>query len=314
MRGLILVTDHEWFQFLSRQVDLDEVNFWQPAGPRPPRGLAAGDPVFFKHHKGDGGAIAGLGFFASFSASQVWLAWEAFGPKNGAPDFRSFCRTIDARRRKLGGGAGHVEDHEVGCIMLSSPVFFAPGRLVDGPSDWRDPIVTGKYYDLAQGEGVRIWQECQERLAFPEVLSDRPNRPEFPEERYGEPALSRRRLGQGIFQLVVCDAYGRACAVTSEHSLPALEAAHIQPFAEGGVHHVTNGLLLRSDVHRLFDKGYVTVTPDYRFVVSKRLKDDYSNGRSYYPLDGLSIRLPERIEDYPSPKWLEWHMGEKFRG
>lgn len=313
MNGLIAVTDNEWFQFLSRQADLDEVNFWQPAGPRPPRQLAAGEPVFFKHHKEDGGAIGGLGFFASFSASQVWLAWEAFGPKNGAPDLASFCRTIDARRKKLGRGGGPVEDHEIGCMMLSSPVFFRPNQAVNGPTDWSDPIVTGKYYDLAEGEGARIWRGCEERLVLPQEVADR-RRVEFPEERYGDPIPLRRRLGQGIFRLAVTDAYGRACAVTSEHSLPALEAAHIQPFGEGGVHEVPNGLLLRSDIHRLFDRGYVGVTHDHRFVVSKRLKDDFANGRSYYPLHGREIRLPERVEEHPSPKWLEWHMGERFRG
>jgi putative restriction endonuclease len=61
------------------------------------------------------------------------------------------------------------------------------------------------------------------------------------------------------FRLAVTKAYGSACAVTQEHSLPALEAAHIQPYGKGGEHQVQNGLLLRSDVHRLFDKGYVTL-------------------------------------------------------
>ena len=81
--------------------------------------------------------------------------------------------------------------------------------------------------------------------------------------------------GQGIFRIGVTDAYDRACAVTTEHSLPVLEAAHIRPYSEGGEHRVSNGLLLRSDIHRLFDKGYVTVTPDYRFLLSQRLKQDF---------------------------------------
>lgn len=313
MDGLIAVTDREWFQFLSRQVDLDEVNFWQPAGPRPPRRLSVGAPVIFKHHKEHGAAIGGFGFFASFSAAPVWLAWEAFGSKNGAPDFSTFCRTIDARRKRLGKSALPVEDHVIGCIMLSSPAFFRSDVAVRGPNDWRDPIVTGKYYDLTRGEGARIWRECNERAAILQGVADR-RRFEFPAERLSDPSLTRKRLGQGIFRLAVTDAYGRACAVTSEHSLPALEAAHIQPFGEGGSHEVPNGLLLRSDIHRLFDRGYVGVTPDYRFVVSKRLKDDFANGKSYYPFDSREIHLPERVEEYPSRKWLEWHLDTRFRG
>jgi putative restriction endonuclease len=102
--------------------------------------------------------------------------------------------------------------------------------------------------------------------------------------------------------------------VTHEHSLPALEAAHIRPFAEEGTHEVSNGLLLRSDIHRLFDMGYASVTPEYRFVVSKALKDDFENGRSYYPLHGTEIWVPGNVVDRPSAAMLEWHLGERFRG
>jgi hypothetical protein len=83
---------------------------------------------------------------------------------------------------------------------------------------------------------------------------------------------------------MVTDAYSRRCAITGERTLPALEAAHIKPFAQGGSHEPTNGLLLRRDIHALFDAGYVTVTPDMHFRVSRRIKEEYENGRHYYAL------------------------------
>jgi putative restriction endonuclease len=111
------------------------------------------------------------------------------------------------------------------------------------------------------------------------------------------------------------DAYGRSCAVTTEHSLPVLEAAHIQPYADGGPHEVANGLLLRTDIHRLFDAGYVTVSPeDLRFNVSRRLKDDYENGRTYYALHGAQIHSPRDLADSPGRAFLDWHARERFRG
>ena len=55
-------------------------------------------------------------------------------------------------------------------------------------------------------------------------------------------------------RFAVTSAYQSACAVTMEHSLPVLDAAHIRPYSDGGEHEVSNGLLLRSDIHRLFDK------------------------------------------------------------
>ena len=101
------------------------------------------------------------------------------------------------------------------------------------------------------------------------------------------------RLGQGTFRVSVTDAYGRACAVTGEHSLPVLEAAHIRDYARDGPHEVRNGILMRADLHRLFDKGYLTISPEHRLEVSSRLRADYANGRSYYPLQGqASNRVP----------------------
>ena len=131
--------------------------------------------------------------------------------------------------------------------------------------------------------------------------------------RYGSEQVVRPRLGQGTFRFAVERAYGK-CAVTREHSLPALEAAHITPFTEGGPHELANGLLLRADVHRLFDRGYVTVTPDYRFRVSPRLEHEFHNGRVYYQLEGRRLWLPERPEDRPDPERLARHNDAVFRG
>ena len=61
-----------------------------------------------------------------------------------------------------------------------------------------------------------------------------------------------------------------------------LQASHIKPFADVAQHEVSNGLALRSDIHTLFDLGYVTVTPEYRFRVSERLREDFDNGEVYY--------------------------------
>ena len=72
--------------------------------------------------------------------------------------------------------------------------------------------------------------------------------------------------------------YGRRCAVSGEKTLPILGAAHIRSYGVGGEHALANGLLLRTDIHRLFDLGYVTVTERQTFAVSERLKADFDNG------------------------------------
>ena len=122
--------------------------------------------------------------------------------------------------------------------------------------------------------------------------------------------MAKPRLGQAGFRVGVLDAYGRRCAVTEEKTLPVLEAAHIRPYADGGGHEIGNGLLLRSDFHTLFDAGYLTIDTDYRLLVSKRLKEEFSNGRHYYEHHGQRIpNLPEQPELYPSRSAIEWRTG-----
>jgi putative restriction endonuclease len=130
---------------------------------------------------------------------------------------------------------------------------------------------------------------------------------------FGDPTLVRPRLGQGTFRILVTDVYQKHCAITGEKALPVLEAAHIRPVAEGGMHRVDNGILLRSDVHALFDAGYVTVTTDYRVRVSRRLRDDFDNGEHYLQFNGTDLWLPPSAGDRPNRDFLEWHSESIFR-
>ena len=79
-----------------------------------------------------------------------------------------------------------------------------------------------------------------------------------------------------------------------------------------------NGLLLRRDIHSLFDRGYVTVTPKYRFEVSERLVEDFGNGKVYYglqkKLQGESINLPTQDTEKPDRDALCWHNNNIYLG
>jgi putative restriction endonuclease len=93
-----------------------------------------------------------------------------------------------------------------------------------------------------------------------------------------------------------------------------LVAAHIRSYAEGGDHRVDNGLLLRSDLHTLFDRGYITVTPEFKVEVSKRLRTDFDNGEEYFAWHGKRIMLPQKSAYRPRPEFLTWHQEHRFVG
>lgn len=130
---------------------------------------------------------------------------------------------------------------------------------------------------------------------------------------FGDPRLAPYRLGQRSFQAVVLNAYHRRCAITGSKIRPVLQAAHIRPVTEGGEHRLDNGLLLRSDVHTLFDRGYLGVDPAYRLRVSPRLRDDFGNGDRFYAQAGQHVALPEHRVDRPQREFLEWHLDEVFK-
>jgi putative restriction endonuclease len=241
-----------------------------------------------------------------------WLAWECFGQGNGAATFEDFKRRLDTlRERNRLRGAGGLS--QIGCIVLVQAVFFTPEQWIPQPADWAVRNLRYTRYDLTIGEGARIWRECHERAAVGVILPRDVLVVREERARYGDPVLVRPRLGQGAFRVAVTDAYQRACAVTHEHSLPVLEAAHIVPYGQGGAHEVSNGLLLQSDLHRLFDLGYVTVTPDLHVEVSGRLRGEFENGHTYYPMHGTSVTVPSDSRLRPDPNLLRWHNETAFR-
>ena len=106
----------------------------------------------------------------------------------------------------------------------------------------------------------------------------------------------------------------RRCAITGERTFPVLDAAHIMPYSVFQRHELSNGLLMRSDLHRLFDEGYITVHPaDRRVVVSERIREGFENGKEYYRLHGSEVREPIHGAYRPRQDNLEYHAHNVFR-
>jgi putative restriction endonuclease len=301
LRFWVGVTDKEWFDFLSARAP-DEVNFWQPSAKPVATFLTAGTPFLFKLHAPHNFVVGG-GFFVRFSALPARLAWEAFRENNGVTDYDGLKRRVEQYRKAPIRG-----DPEIGCNVLNGPFFFAEKDWIPIPESWSRNIVRGRSFDTTQPDGAGLWGQLTDRLELAATAA-----PAVTEPRFGADYLTRARLGQGAFRVLVTEAYSRRCAISGERTLPVLEAAHIRPYARQGPHTVANGLLLREDLHTLFDDGYLTVTEDLRAEVSRRIKEKYQNGREYYRYHGAPLAVvPTSPENRPSTEFIRWHNTQVY--
>jgi putative restriction endonuclease len=307
MNFFVAVTDYDWFLLHASKPRVEEVNFWRPSSATPFKALQIGEMFLFKFHA-PRNFIVGGGFFTRFVQLPISLAWESFGEGNGV---RSLSEMRDRIARYRRSPIGPMDNPSVGCILLAEPFFFNEGNWIPIPSDFSLNIVQGKGYsseDASSGEA--LWRAVTERLSTDANanLNPGPATVAAVESRYGQPMLVRPRLGQGAFRVIVTDVYERRCTITGERTLPVLDAAHIKPYSAGGPHQPENGLLLRSDLHTLFDKGYMTIDAnDLEVVVSGRIREEFENGRDYYQLHGRAIRLPSESGHQPSREYLSFH-------
>lgn len=314
MKFYLGVTDNNWFKYLSK-INPEDVNFWQPGGTVTFKVLQPGAPFLFKL-KSPLNAIGGIGFFSSHTFFPMSIAWDTFGNRNGCNTYEEFQRMILNYRADK-----QNVNPLIGCIVLTNPLFFRQEDWIETPIDWGKSIVQGKSYDSKDLIGEKIWNKVENLLEKYLYINniDEGKNPFLAEDpdspAYGKSVLTKVRLGQGAFRVLVTDAYSRRCAITGEKTLPVLEAAHIKPYAESGPHFISNGLLIRSDMHKLFDSGYLTITKDLKIEVSSRIKEEFHNGKEYYQYHGKDLLfLPTKDIDKPNEKYIDWHNTNIYRG
>lgn len=167
----------------------------------------------------------------------------------------------------------------------------------------------------AQQSGNRIPDdvalELENRLAFvveaaPPLDGHDADDPSFDpdsisDERERANRAIRVRRGQAAFRAALMTAYEQRCSITGCSVEDVLEAAHIYPYLGNLTHHVSNGLLLRADIHTLFDCGLIAIEPSTRTVVVA----GSLNGSSYAQLAGRKLRKPQNDLNSASKRSLE---------
>lgn len=301
MRGYIGVTDADWARQLAA-AGATEVNFWLPSPDGGFRALQLGEPFLFKTHYPDN-QIVGGGFFEHFAVLRASEAWEFLGTGNGARSLQEMVDRVCRYRR-----SPTEADPFIGCVILNEVVFFDPRTAPSTPRSFAKNIVRGKGYELPSEDSEA--ERAFEALLFASAAAGQSRA--IPGPTLGTRVPVIPRLGQGGFQAMVLGAYKARCAVTGHRIRPTLQAAHIRPIAAGGQHRLDNGLLLRSDVHTMFDRGYLTIDGHHRLRVSPRLRQDFANGDEFYARDGASIFVPDLRLDRPNRDFLEWHQDSVF--
>lgn len=313
MKFYLGVTDNSWYNFLARQ-NREDVNFWQPGGNSSFKILSPGAPFLFKL-KSPVNALAGIGFFSSHTFLPISIAWDVFGIRNGCNSLKELQNMIMPLRKK-----NSDFNPQIGCIILTNPIFFKKEDWIEVPEDWSKNIVQGKSYSTETSIGKTLWNKIESLLErylynITEEVKSQLLLEEPESQLYSKSILTKVRLGQGAFRILVTDAYQRRCAISGEKTLPVLEAAHIKPYSNSGGHFISNALLLRSDLHKLFDTGYLTITSGLKVEISKRIKEEFENGKEYYKYHGEALfNLPGRIQDRPEERFINWHNENVYKG
>lgn len=137
----------------------------------------------------------------------------------------------------------------------------------------------------------------------------------FPEGKDRE-VIVRTRINQSFFRSTILSSYNSKCCITGLSIPDFLVASHIIPWSKD-INKRTNphnGICLNSIHDKAFDKGYITITPDYKVLVSDFLRD-FKNDNSVYDFfmrfENFEINLPDRF--FPSKEFLDWHYNNIFK-
>jgi hypothetical protein len=251
-------------------------------------------------------AVEALGTPSSTASIEAWL--KQHYPEEDHSDLGanlSFLTVNDANRRHYDKGrknwrsdSGHPRDR-----------LFRQGRYKSTTFEAFRPGVHGHWDLLSNAEGV--WNAVAlpmsvlaqaEAEAQDQAFDHLPPLDSDHDSRVWTLTAIAQRQGQGAFRAKLLEAYGQTCAITGCTAVSVLEAAHILPYRGEPTHRVDNGLLLRSDIHTLFDLGLLWITDTHQVAIADTLR-----GTEYEVLGGHVMRLPVQPVHRPNPAHLAKH-------
>ena len=249
--------------------------------------------------------IVGGGYFVSWGEQSPKIAWERFGVRNGSSSYADLLAEI-----KRQGGDEHS--------MLVSSVLF--GTFIFSKSETL--LVPDEFKDEFTASGTRFILSLKEPLGLylKRILRDRRaglKTDEYSSNWRGIYYLAAKQVEHSDidgFYAAVQAAYGSKCAITGSACLPLLDVANIQPCYSNTFQSVQNGILMRTDFHRLFSEGFMTLCyqGDEAIVIKVSASVDSVGAGDYKRYDGQKLTLPQDKALWPKREYLEWHRQKCF--
>lgn len=282
----ISLTDNNWFVYLKKNELNSYVNFWTPT-PTNTKDLKEGDRFYFML-QAPIDKIAGFGEFVRYENVTPELAWNKFGNRNGnalKPDFiKNIQMHIDKNSEKYGKRNLDSYSYKIGGIVLRNCEFW-------DEENYKDPEDHDISF-LSQPGTIKFFD--QPDPFFKGDLD--PSGFGLVNEPLGDKVyVVKFKNAKGGFKVKILEAYNATCCITGETMPELLEAMHIHKY----VNYTHNGVLLRIDIHRLFESNLIYIDKDYTVRVSSLVTDEY-----YKNFDGKKINLPVSEQDWPSVEAL----------
>lgn len=318
MGSYIINTDPHWYSFVFSQGIKNPV-FWLKRERSPSREtIIPGNPIFFRITRTNPPVIKGHGVVVSASVYSLTDAFNLYGQRLGYP---SMGEMVDASASWT-SGVQLQPDTRMFCVEVAdfrvTEDIRTDTRLSDlGIEFDHRHVVTGKELDDAQTTALLNLARSAHGRQVRSLVSlidneeaagavDEFNPRDIQDGREKIARLVAKRRGQHKFRKKLLAAYDSKCAITGCDAIAALEAAHIIPYRGHQTNHVTNGLLLRADLHTLFDLGLIAIDSSSMLVVMHPdlLATDYKS------LSGKRVMLPKNKQHRPNIEALDIHRRE----
>lgn len=284
-------TDKDWFNYLKNSGLNSYVNFWTPT-PWNIKQLQKGNRLYFML-KSPIRKIGGFGEFVEYKNLTAADAWIEFGFRNGRASRQEFInqiqKYIDKNSAKFGKRNINISTYKIGCVILNNCQFWESDKFITANNQ--------NIYFASQIVKIKYLKQYD---PFLQAQNDQNNFSLVNEPRNDRHVESNGREGQGEFKGKILRAYNNRCCISGETTPELLEAAHIQEYKNKKSNHVQNGLLLRVDLHRLYDNGLLFIDSNYKIHISKLILS-----QQYRQYHGQTIELPTSTNEHPSKDTLE---------